>query len=90
MPKCGNAKGKAAPKPLAVHSLDNKPRYQTPEIQGQLPTPQATPPIVQLLSKAKVQGNGKASLVDRDESDKHDEESSGRDFSDEEHIDSGP
>jgi len=41
MPKHGR-KGKGMAKPLAVPSLDNKPRYSTPDVQ-QLPTPEPTP-----------------------------------------------
>ena len=47
MPKHGKGKKKAAVKPLAAPSLDNRPRYCTPEVQvftPQLPTPEPTPP----------------------------------------------
>jgi len=49
MPKHGR-KGKGMAKPLAVPSLDNKPRYSTPDVQ-QLPTPEPTPAV-----KAKSRG----------------------------------
>jgi len=48
MPKHGKGKRKAAAKPLAVHSLDNRPRYRTPGVQGNaphLPTPEPTPAV---------------------------------------------
>jgi len=43
MPKHGR-KGKRMAKPLVVPSLDNKPRYSTPDLQ-QLPTPEPTPAV---------------------------------------------
>jgi len=43
MPKHGR-KGKGMAKPLAVPSLDNKPRYSTPDVQ-QLPTLEPTPAV---------------------------------------------
>jgi len=44
MPKHRKRKVKSAAKPLAVPSLDNKPRYSTPEVQP-LPTPAPIPAI---------------------------------------------
>jgi len=44
MPKHWKRKAKPAGKPLAVLSLDNKPRYTTPEVH-QLPTLEPTPAI---------------------------------------------
>jgi len=47
MPKHRKCKGKATA-PMAVPSLDNRPRYRTPEVQvsvPQLPTPEPTPAV---------------------------------------------
>jgi len=57
MPKHGK-KGKGTAKPLPVPSLDNKPRYSTPEVQ-QLPTPEPTP-------AAKARSRWSASIYNED------------------------
>jgi len=47
MPKHRKGKGKATA-PMAVPSLDNRPRFSTPEVQvpvPQLPTPKPTPVV---------------------------------------------
>jgi len=71
MPKGGKNKVKAVVKPLAFPSLDNEPRYSTPEAQQQLPTPERTPAVTarnrkcwsdyvvsltEILTRAKVSG----------------------------------
>jgi len=48
MPKRGKDQRKAAAEPLAVPSLDNRPRYRTPKVQGNaphLPTLEPTPAV---------------------------------------------
>jgi len=63
-------KGRAPAKPMTVPSLDNRPRYHTPEVQNvpHLPTPEATPATKtgtqQVSEEVREEGNELRGIIE--------------------------
>src|SRR5437867_1317236 len=98
-------KGRKSPssRPLGVPAMDNKPRYQTPDVQQvrQLPTPKATPvgeareltamELEEMTREAlKGWGGEDEGLIPEWSEEKEDSDSEGAEDRDEDHTTSGP